>query len=610
MNKKFLQRQWEQVRQGVEGVALPKEIPTGLQKLLQSGMSADEIARAIAAGKINVGSGTAKVPADFTLPVPGPLSYKFGERATGRPYSVLEYSQDELAAWQKSQESGATIAGNKQPPSEDAIKKAQKLQDLVNKLKYSERELVEIEAQKLIQKEKLSPKLVEEWKTLQLQKIEMEDQEKLGKARTDAYEAGQKAESEASQARLEFQKQVLTIDDELAKRRESLAVDKGELSAAQAAQMELERKKAILEVEKQILQVRMAHAGEFDPKAVELSNEYMAIQEKINRLPEEGQVTTETTTRAQQKKAYEVMKYFAADYHLFRQKQIEELSREMIEGGQDEVAVKRWATEELRKSDIEEYQFKLEYADNLARALEAKYRVMTLQAKTAAQLMADAFENAFGDIKASMSDMLMDSKNGFRNWESIVTNTLDRVMKRFLDAQIEAAMGPTKGGGNNLFSWIASLFGSGGGNTGWSVADQAATEAAWGYHKGGTGREPTFLRVVPAAVFDMAERYHTGIGPNERPAIITNDETVFTQGQMRALGLLTSRAGQAPQVNVTITPPKDTETRAEQSTRGDGTIDLKLLIEEVAGNSIASGRGKINKSLQQIYGLRPSVGRR
>ena len=56
-----------------------------------------------------------------------------------------------------------------------------------------------------------------------------------------------------------------------------------------------------------------------------------------------------------------------------------------------------------------------------------------------------------------------------------------------------------------------------------------------GFHAGGMGDEPTFARYLPAAAFASAPRFHSGIGPGEVPAIIRNDEGVFTPGQMRHL---------------------------------------------------------------------------
>ena len=55
-------------------------------------------------------------------------------------------------------------------------------------------------------------------------------------------------------------------------------------------------------------------------------------------------------------------------------------------------------------------------------------------------------------------------------------------------------------------------------------------------HEGGIVGEVSSTRVVPSSTFVGAPRFHTGIGPGERAAIIENTEGVFTKGQMAALG--------------------------------------------------------------------------
>jgi hypothetical protein len=51
----------------------------------------------------------------------------------------------------------------------------------------------------------------------------------------------------------------------------------------------------------------------------------------------------------------------------------------------------------------------------------------------------------------------------------------------------------------------------------------------------GPGDAPTFTRTVPASIFHDAPRFHSGIGPGERAAIIEDTESVLTPGQMRQL---------------------------------------------------------------------------
>lgn len=73
-----------------------------------------------------------------------------------------------------------------------------------------------------------------------------------------------------------------------------------------------------------------------------------------------------------------------------------------------------------------------------------------------------------------------------------------------------------------------------GGQTSMFGASSVATAIV---HTGGVaGRDIFPTRIVPASVLAHAPRFHTGVGPGERAAVIRDEEGVFTPGQMRALG--------------------------------------------------------------------------
>jgi hypothetical protein len=105
---------------------------------------------------------------------------------------------------------------------------------------------------------------------------------------------------------------------------------------------------------------------------------------------------------------------------------------------------------------------------------------------------------------------------------------------------------------STLSGYLSSIFGgASGGSTGaaagadtaidWNMS--AAESAAWGYHSGGMGYEPSFA---------LLPRFHSGIGPGERPAVIRNDEGVFTPGQMRALGRAASGGGATNHISTNV----------------------------------------------------------
>jgi len=78
------------------------------------------------------------------------------------------------------------------------------------------------------------------------------------------------------------------------------------------------------------------------------------------------------------------------------------------------------------------------------------------------------------------------------------------------------------------------------------------------YHSGRGPGEFGVPRYVHPAYYERAPRFHSGIGPGEMPAIIRQDESVLTPGQMRALG------SRAPSVTIQVINQSSMPVQAEQ----------------------------------------------
>ncbi|MEH2508696.1 hypothetical protein V1291_000050 [Nitrobacteraceae bacterium AZCC 1564] len=117
------------------------------------------------------------------------------------------------------------------------------------------------------------------------------------------------------------------------------------------------------------------------------------------------------------------------------------------------------------------------------------------------------------------------------------------------------------------------------------------------HHTGhGPGDAITSTRAVNPAVFATAPRFHTGIGPGERAAVIKNDESVLTAGQMRALG---GAVNSAPVTNVYIegAPSQPTVSKKKNDSGGfDITIGLKNMVRDVMLED-ANNSGPITKAM-------------
>ena len=126
-------------------------------------------------------------------------------------------------------------------------------------------------------------------------------------------------------------------------------------------------------------------------------------------------------------------------------------------------------------------------------------------------------------------------RQGMSAWDAFKNagvNALGKIADKLMSMAADQLFAKAFSGGGGLGVGLLGLLGLGGGAP---VTMGLGGLAA--IHHGGYGPGDYFAsRTVSSAVFRNAPRYHDGIGPGERAAIIRNDESVLTPGQMRALG--------------------------------------------------------------------------
>jgi hypothetical protein len=155
-----------------------------------------------------------------------------------------------------------------------------------------------------------------------------------------------------------------------------------------------------------------------------------------------------------------------------------------------------------------------------------------------------------------------------------------------------------------------SGFGSGAGVATGTLNTKSLSLGAGLYHTGrGPGDATQAMRYIHPAYVDSAPRYHTGVGPNEQVAVIRNDESVLTPGQMRALG---GRQGgssaPAPEIHIHDAPAGTTVTQSRGAAGQSQThINLPRMVDDAVSAAIDSGQSKTNRSLERRYGSRPQL---
>jgi hypothetical protein len=164
-----------------------------------------------------------------------------------------------------------------------------------------------------------------------------------------------------------------------------------------------------------------------------------------------------------------------------------------------------------------------------------------------ARQRADDLRFEYDTFSGTMREFGSNLRQGQTLWQAFGNagvNALGRIADRLMDMASrglwDAAFGG-KGGGGGILGSIGSLLGIGGGSGGAAPVGVVGS-AGPGFvvptfqHTGyGPGDPHRFASAVPASTFNNAPRFHTGIGPGERAAIIRNDESVLTPGQMKQL---------------------------------------------------------------------------
>lgn len=131
-------------------------------------------------------------------------------------------------------------------------------------------------------------------------------------------------------------------------------------------------------------------------------------------------------------------------------------------------------------------------------------------------------------------------------------------------------------------------------------------------HSGGVvGADNLASKAVNPAVFIGAPKFHSGgLVGDEVPIIAKRGETIFTKGQMQALG---GELNRKTPVNVNVNVHNNasgTKAYATSSQDNDGNVSIDVIIEQIEstiGKNISKGEG-LSPILEQRYALNPAYG--
>ncbi len=198
-----------------------------------------------------------------------------------------------------------------------------------------------------------------------------------------------------------------------------------------------------------------------------------------------------------------------------------------------------------------------------------------------ASLAENAVKNAFSNMETALTTFVTTGKTSFSDFANAIISDLTRIIIRQSITQ-------------PLINGIGNYFGFATAHTGGIVGvDSLATKSA------------------SAVSFIGAQRFHSGgIVGDEVPIIAKRGETIFTKGQMQALG---GELNRKTPVNVNVNVHNNasgTKAYATSNQDNDGNVSIDVIIEQIEstiGKNISKDEG-LSPILEQRYALNPAYG--
>lgn len=169
-------------------------------------------------------------------------------------------------------------------------------------------------------------------------------------------------------------------------------------------------------------------------------------------------------------------------------------------------------------------------------ALDKYQRTLPTMAQQGAKVF-DALTKGIGDAADALADFTMTGKMDFSNFANSV---LKDILKIEYEALLTKAIMGSGGSGGGLIGWIGSLLGFGNGSTTFTSAGGISWNPSMNFpehHAGGIAGDPGVPnRRLSAALLIGAPRLHSGLAPDEFPAILQSGERVLNRRETAAYG--------------------------------------------------------------------------
>ncbi len=380
-----------------------------------------------------------------------------------------------------------------------------------------------------------------------------------------------------------------------------------EVYAKETADILRQSKIDLEQYQKQIWEIA-AENPDFQPQAQEIQNKLLllkAAEQDVWKAREELKYLENPELRPKEEVKTEVKPTISIDAEAYK-KNIEDIKQKILElktpYEQAMAKADEWRKNALKNLDASSADY-AKYKEQINQVYEGMVKKADEAALQSSKSLEDGFKRGFINLQNELDDFasLAESavKNAFNNMENILAdfvatgkaNIADLVQSIVSDfAKIAIRQSITQPLFNGLSSYL-----------GFATA-----------HSGGViGTDSLSSKAANPAVFVHAPKYHTGgLVGDEIPIIAKRGETVFTKGQMDALGAeLNNKTPVLVNINVhnNAGGTKATAT-SKQDTSGNLSIDVMVeKIEGAIGRNISKGEG-LSPILEQRYALNPAYG--
>lgn len=347
-------------------------------------------------------------------------------------------------------------------------------------------------------------------------------------------------------------KKVQVIKEQTVKKEAEEAKYKPILEDIKKARFEIENFEKT-QLEKDIATIN-AKAAEYKDKKIDEVTiaRWAALEKQLAEKNAEKKAKEESEKFAKDKAdayrtMYGDMKDQTQEYYNFQLEALQKEADNYFKLTNDKIMVDKWYLKKKKELDRE---LALS-GDNFYEGAKAQYEKMTEDQMTWGKAGATIMEDMSSNMQQTFSDVFMNAWDGqlktaedyfaaFKRsiaqmWADLMSEMITQWIRQQIITGLMTLASAGAGGGAGA-GFAALGFGGGGGGLNPASAQGGGFTSAFLNHGGWAADDYAPTRNVPSTLFNNAPRYHSGIGPDERPAIIRKDEGVFTPGQMKALG--------------------------------------------------------------------------